>query len=66
MNEEQIDFVEKLLFIEQEATKLAETMPAGAARGRAEHIATVARLLKARLDIFAPVIIQPRKDVKQP
>ena len=34
MNEEQIDFVEKLLLIEQEATKLAETMPAGAARGR--------------------------------
>ncbi len=34
MNEEQIDFVEKLLFIEQEAIKLAENLPAGTARGR--------------------------------
>jgi hypothetical protein len=64
MNEEQIDFVEKLLLIEQEAKKLAETLPAGAARGRAEHIATVARLLKARLDIFGPVIVQSRNVVK--
>jgi hypothetical protein len=60
MNEEQIDFVEKLLLIELEARKLAESLPEGLARGRADHIATVARLLKARLDIFAPVIVQTK------
>ena len=63
-NEEQIDFVEKLLLIEQESTRLAAALPPGVMRSRAEHIATIARLLKARIDVFAPVIVQSRESPK--
>jgi hypothetical protein len=57
VNEEQVDFVEKLMLLEREATTLADALPPGVNRSRAEHIATVAKLLKARMDIFGPVIL---------
>jgi len=65
VNEEQIDFFEKLLRIEQEAIKLGQDLPPGAMRIRAEHIATVLGLLKARLDVFGPVILPAKKEGKR-
>lgn len=61
MNEEQEDFALKLLVVEQEAQRLAEDLPPGTMRSRAEHIVCTVSLLKARLGIFAPVIIPPTK-----
>ena len=62
MNEEQLDFFERLLRVEQEAIRLAQELPPGSMRARAEHIATVLGLLKARLDVFGPVILPAKKD----
>jgi hypothetical protein len=57
MNEEQADFHEKLLLLERQATALAEDLAPGVNKARAEHIATVLKLLKARFDLFGPVIL---------
>jgi hypothetical protein len=61
VNEEQLDFFEKLLSVEQQANKLVDELPPGVMRSRAEHIATTARLLKARLDVLAQVILPGSK-----
>jgi hypothetical protein len=57
VNEEQADFHEKLVLLEGQARTLAEDLPPGANKARAEHIAMVIKLLKARFDIFGPVIL---------
>jgi hypothetical protein len=61
VNEEQADFQEKLLLLERQASMLAEGLPPGLDRSRAEHIATTLKLLKARFDIMGPVILQSKK-----
>lgn len=62
MNEEQEDFAAKLIVIETEAGRVLEDLPPGVIRDRVEHIATVARLLRARLDVASSLILpaQPR------
>ena len=60
MNEEQVDFFDRLLVLQREAAKLAEDLPPGPLKSRAQHIAVVASLLKARLDVFSSVILPPK------
>ena len=60
MNGEQEDFAAKLALIEREATLAAEDLPPSVLRDRIQHIAVVAQLLKARLDV-ASIVILPRK-----
>ena len=65
MNDEQEDFAAKLTLIEFEAKLLLEDLEPGVARDRVQHIATVARLLRLRLDVASTVILPaspPRKD----
>ena len=57
MNEEQADFHEKLMLLERQAQALADDLSPGVNKARAEHIATVLKLLKARFGIFGPVIL---------
>lgn len=57
MNEEQEDFADKLALIEREATLAAENLPPSTVRDRIQHIAVVAQLLKARLDVASDVIL---------
>lgn len=57
MNEEQEDFAAKLILIEREATFVLEDLPPGVSRDRVQHIATVARLLRARLNVASSVIL---------
>jgi len=57
MNEEQEDFAAKLALIEREATVAADGLPPSTVRDRIQHIAVVAQLLKARLDIASDVIL---------
>lgn len=61
LNEEQADFLEKLLMVERQAATLAEDLPPGMNRSRAEHIAMVLRLLKQRFDLMGPVILPTKK-----
>lgn len=61
MNEEQSDFLDKLILVTREAETLAEDLPAGINKTRAEHITMVLRLLKARFDVMAPVILPTKK-----
>jgi hypothetical protein len=63
MNEEQEDFAAKLVLIEREAKFVLEDLPPGVSRDRVQHIATVARLLRARLDVASSLILpaQPPK-----
>jgi hypothetical protein len=61
VNEEQVDFLEKLVLVERDITALVETLPPGVSRARAESIATVIRLLKARFALFGPVILPSKK-----
>ena len=51
MNQEQGDFAAKHLLIEREAVLVLEDLPPGVTRDRLQHIVTVARLLRARLDV---------------
>jgi hypothetical protein len=60
VNEEQEDFILKLLIIEHEANLILEDLPPGLMRNRVQHIATTAKLLKARLDVAAPLITRPQ------
>ena len=60
MNEEQEDFILKLLVIEHQANLILEDLPPGLMRDRVQHIATTAKLLKARLDVAAPLITRPQ------
>jgi hypothetical protein len=64
VNEERNDFQARLLLIVREAEALVDTLPPGVSRTRAQHIATTARLLQARLDVAAPLILSP--DVTAP
>jgi hypothetical protein len=57
VNEEQLDFHERLVLLERQAQTLADDLPPGTNRARAEHIAMVLKLLKARFDLFGPVIL---------
>lgn len=61
MNEEQNDFLEKLVRLERDANELAQSLPPGALRSRAEHIAMVIGLLKARFNLMGPVILPTKK-----
>jgi hypothetical protein len=61
VNEEQADFLEKLFLVERQAATLAEDLPPGVLRSRAEHIAMVLKLLKARFDVMGPVILPSKK-----
>ena len=57
MNDEQEDFAAKLTLIEWEAKLLLEDLSPGVLRDRVQHIATVARLLRLRLDVASTVIL---------
>jgi hypothetical protein len=57
MNEEQEDFAAKLELIEREAELAAQDLPPSTVRDRIQHIAVVAQLLKARLDVAAGAIL---------
>jgi hypothetical protein len=61
VNEEQADFLEKLFMVERQAATLAEDLPPGMNRSRAEHIATTLKLLKARFGVMGPVILPSKK-----
>jgi hypothetical protein len=65
VNEEQLDFVEKLLLVEREALMLAADLPPGVMKSRAEYIAMVVSLLKARLDILPAVILPSTRKTEQ-
>jgi hypothetical protein len=60
VNDEQEDFIIKLLLIEHEANAVLEDLPPGLMRDRVQHIATTAKLLKARLQVAAPLITRPQ------
>jgi hypothetical protein len=60
VNEEREDFILKLMLIEQEGDSLLQDLPDGLMRDRAQRIVTIAKLLKARLEVAAPLIIPPR------
>ena len=60
MNDEQEDFAAKLALIEHEANLAAQDLPPSVVRDRIQHIAVVAQLLKARLDVASGLIL-PRK-----
>jgi hypothetical protein len=60
MDGEQEDFAAKLTLIEWEANVVLEDLPTGAVRDRVQHIATVARLLRLRLDVASSVILPPQ------
>ena len=57
MNEEREDFAAKLELIEREAELAAQDLPPSTVRDRIQHIAVVAQLLKARLDVAAGDIL---------
>jgi hypothetical protein len=57
VNEEQEDFAAKLELIEREAELAAQDLPPSTVRDRIQHIAVVAQLLRARLDVAAGVIL---------
>jgi hypothetical protein len=64
MNEEQEDFAAKLMLIEREASLVLEDLPPGVMRDRIQHVVTVAKLLRARLDVASSFILpaqSPRK-----
>jgi hypothetical protein len=56
MNREQEDFAAKLILIEWEANAALEDLPPSTIRDRIQHIATVARLLRLRLDAASSVL----------
>ena len=57
MNEEREDFAAKLTMIEREAKLALEDLPPSVIRDRVQHIAIVARLLRARLDIVSSIVL---------
>jgi hypothetical protein len=57
MNGEQEDFAAKLILIEQEARLVLEDLRPGPMRDRVQHIATIAQLLRARLNVASSVIV---------
>jgi hypothetical protein len=61
MNGEQEDFAAKLALIEREAQLAAEDLPPSVVRDRVQHIAVVAQLLKARLDVASELILKPKR-----
>jgi hypothetical protein len=60
MDHEQEDFAAKLTLIEWEARLVVEDLSPSATRDRVQHIATVARLLRLRLDIASSAILPAR------
>lgn len=65
MHEYQEDFAAKLILIEWEANLVLEDLPPNAMRDRVQHIATIARLLRLRLDVASSVILPPRPPEKR-
>lgn len=57
MNEEQEDFAAKLMLIEREASVVLEELPPSVMRDRLQHIVTIARLLRSRLDVASSLIL---------
>lgn len=64
MDADNEDFSAKLLIIEWEANLVAEDLPLGAPRTRVEQVATMARLLRFRLNVV-PGAILPREAVNE-
>jgi hypothetical protein len=60
VNEEQADFFDKLMLLERQAETLANDLPPGLQKARAEHIAMTLKLLKARFNLMGPVILQTK------
>lgn len=60
MNADQQDFAAKLTLIEWEAKLMCEELPESALRDRVQHIGTIARLLRLRLDFASDLILPPR------
>jgi hypothetical protein len=60
MSHEPEDFAAKLTVIEWEAHLVLEDMSPGAIRDRVQNIATVARLLRLRLDVASGMILPAR------
>ena len=65
LNDEQQDFAAKLALIEREATLAVEDLPPSIVRDRVQHIAVVAQLLKARLEVASEVILKPQRPRKR-
>lgn len=63
MDDEQQDFAAKLTVIEWQANLVLDDLLPGVIRDRVQNIATVARLLRLRLDVASSVILpsQPPK-----
>jgi hypothetical protein len=57
MTEEQEDFAAKLTLIEWEAKVLLQDLSSSVLRDRVQHIATVARLLRLKLDAASSRIL---------
>ena len=64
-NDEQQDFAAKLALIESEANLAAESLPPSTVRDRIQHIAVVAQLLKARLDVTSVTILPTSQQPKR-
>jgi hypothetical protein len=64
INDEQEDFAAKLLLIETEASLVLKELPPSVTRDRLQHIATIAQLLRARLDA-ASTRVYPHKGFPQ-
>jgi hypothetical protein len=64
-NEEQQDFAAKLALIESEAYLAAESLPPSTVRDRIQHIAVVAQLLKARLNVTSLTILPPSQQPRR-
>jgi hypothetical protein len=61
MNEEQEDFAAKLILIESQANLVLEDLAPGLTHDRVQHIATIARLLRMRLDVASSLILPPAR-----
>ena len=64
MNAEQEDFAARLALIENEANLAAEDLPPSLIRDRIQHIATMARLLKSRLDVASSLILPGHASIR--
>ena len=62
---EEEDVSAKLLIIEREANLVAEDLPRGAERTRIEHIGTIARLLRFRVDVVPTAILSQAVNEEQ-
>jgi hypothetical protein len=51
------DFAAKLTLIEHESNVVLEDLPAGVTRDRVQHVATLVRLLRLRIDVASSLIL---------